>query len=335
MKICVVGAGAIGGLLAAKLNAAGEDVSIVARGAHLAAIRQNGLTLIDEDGERTAHVQATDAMAELGRQDLVILGLKAHQVADVVEQLPVLYGPDTMVLTAQNGIPWWYFFQHGGPFANRTLESVDPEGRIARALPIERVIASVVYPAAEIVAPGRIRHIEGNRFSLSELDNEQTPRILAVSDAFRRAGFKSPVVSDIRSEIWTKLWGNLSFNPISALTHADLEHVCQFPLTRALAAAMMGEAQAVGEKLGIRFRISIQKRIAAGEAVGRHKTSMLQDVEAGRALEADALIGSIVELGRLTQTPTPSIDAAYAMVKLLDEVLRTNRARLRLESAGA
>lgn len=332
MKICIVGAGAIGGLLAAKLDAAGESVSLVARGAHLAAIRQDGLTLIDETGERTSHLEATDRMADLGPQDLVILGLKAHQVADVVEQLPALYGPDTMVLTAQNGIPWWYFFKHGGPLADRTLTSVDPEGRVARAIPIKRVIASVVYPAAEIIAPGRIRHIEGNRFSLSELDNAQTPRIAAVSEAFRRAGFKAPVVSDIRSEIWIKLWGNLSFNPISALTHANLEQLCRYPLTRNLAAAMMEEARTIGEKLGIRFRISIEKRIAAGEAVGAHKTSMLQDVEAGRALETDALIGSIIELGRLTETPTPSIDAIYAMVKLLDDVLQTKRSRLMLEA---
>lgn len=332
MKICVVGAGAIGGLLAVKLADAGESVSLVARGAHLAAIRKNGLTLIDESGERTAHLQASDTMSELGPQDLVILGLKAHQVADVALQLPVLFGPDTAVLTAQNGIPWWYFFKHGGPFENRTLESVDPGGRIARGLPIERVIASVVYPAAEITAPGRIRHIEGNRFSLSELDHAQTPRIAAVSDAFRRAGFKAPVVSDIRAEIWTKLWGNLSFNPISALTHATLEDLCRHPLTRDLATAMMAEAQAIGEKLGIRFRISIERRIAAGEAVGPHKTSMLQDVEAGRALEADALIGSMIELGRLTQTPTPSIDAIYALIKLLGDVLSKSDGRLRLET---
>jgi 2-dehydropantoate 2-reductase len=330
MKICVVGAGAIGGLLAAKLHASGETVSLLARGAHLAAIRENGLHLVEEGGEIAADVRASDRIEDLGPQDLVILGVKAHQLSDLVDRLPALYGPETMVMTAQNGIPWWYFFKQGGPYEGRTLESVDPGGRIARALPVERVIASVVYPAAEIVAPGRIRHIEGNRFSLSEIDNVETPRIARLAEAFRRAGFKAPVVSDIRAEIWTKLWGNLSFNPISALTHATLEDLCRYPLTRALATEMMREAQIVGEKLGVRFRVSIERRLAGGEAVGAHKTSMLQDIESGRALEADALIGSIVELARLTETPTPHIDAIYATVKLLDDVLQRSGGRLRI-----
>jgi len=333
MKICVVGAGAIGGLLAAKLQQVGEQVSVIARGPHLEAIKANGLKLIEEDGsEVVARAAATDKIAEAGPQDLVVLGLKAHQVAAIVNDLKHLYTPDTMVLTAQNGIPWWYFFKHGGPYEGRQLDSVDPGGTVAANLPIERVLASVVYPAAEIIEPGVIKHIEGNRFSLSEIDNTETPRIKLVSETLKKAGFKAPVVSDVRAELWTKLWGNLSFNPVSALTHATLEDLCRYPLTRALVADMMREAQAVGEALGIRFRIPIEKRIAGGEAVGPHKTSMLQDIEAGRAVEADALIGSVIELGRIVNVPTPHLDTAYALVKLLSKTLSDQRGRLRVAS---
>jgi 2-dehydropantoate 2-reductase len=331
MKICVVGAGAIGGLLAAKLQHAGEDVSVIARGPHLAAIKANGLKLIEENGsEITARVNATDKIAEASTQDLVILGMKAHQVEAVVVDLKQLYGPDTMVLTAQNGIPWWYFFKHGGPFEGRQLQSVDPTGTIAANLPIERVIATIVYPAAEIIEPGVIKHIEGNRFSLAEIDNSETPRIKQVSETLKKAGFRSPVVSDIRAELWTKLWGNLSFNPISALTHATLEDLCRYHPTRDLVAEMMREAQTIGEALGIRFRIPIEKRIAGGEAVGPHKTSMLQDVEAGRAVEADALIGSVIELGRITNISTPHLDTVYALVKLLNKMLQDQHGKLRV-----
>ena len=330
MKICVVGAGAIGGLMAVKLQAAGEDVSIIARGPHLQAIQKSGLKLIEEETETVAPLRATSDIADLGPQDVVILGLKAHQVSAIVEELPRLYGPDTMVLTAQNGIPWWYFFKLGGRFEGQTLESVDPRGRIAAHLPVDRVIASVVYPAAEIISPGVIKHIEGYRFSLAEIDNSETPRLKLLSDTLKRAGFKAPIVSDIRAEIWTKLWGNMSFNPISALTHSTLEGLCRYPLTRALVADIMREAQTVGEALGIRFRIPLEKRIAGGEAVGAHKTSMLQDVEAGRMLEADALLGSVIELARLVETPTPHLDSVYALVKLLDHELQNAHARLKM-----
>jgi 2-dehydropantoate 2-reductase len=333
MKICVVGAGAIGGLLAAKLQQSGAQVSVIARGPHLAAIRADGLRLIEEDGSKVvARVAATDRIADAGPQDLVVLGMKAHQVAAVAADLKQLYGPETMVLTAQNGIPWWYFFKHGGPFEGRRLESVDPGGVVAANLPIERVLASVVYPAAEIAEPGLIKHIEGNRFSLAEIDNTETPRVKLVSETLKAAGFKAPVVTDIRSELWTKLWGNLSFNPVSALTHATLEDLCRYPLTRALVADMMREAQSVGEAVGIRFRISIEKRIAGGEAVGKHKTSMLQDIEAGRAVEADAIIGSVIELGQIVNVPTPHLDTAYALVKLLSKTLQDQNGRLRIAS---
>ncbi|HEY8578238.1 MAG TPA: 2-dehydropantoate 2-reductase [Beijerinckiaceae bacterium] len=318
MKICIIGAGAIGGLLAARLAAAGEAVTVVARGAHLAAIRADGLRLIDEGGETRARPAATDDLRSVRDQDLVVLGVKAHQVAPIARDAAAALAPDGLILTAQNGIPWWYFFKTDGAFAGRILDSVDPGGEIARALPIDRVIGSVVYPAAEVVAPGVIRLIEGNRFSLGELDGSRSERLLALSAVFGKAGFKAPAVTDLRAEIWTKLWGNLSFNPISALTGATLAGICRHAEGRALAAEMMREAQAVGERLGVRFRIPLEKRIAGAEAVGEHKTSMLQDVEAGRPTEIDALAGAIVELGRMVGAPTPSIAAAHACVKLLE-----------------
>jgi 2-dehydropantoate 2-reductase len=333
MKICVVGAGAIGGLLAIKLAQAGHDVTVIARGPNLEAIQKNGFQFIAEDGSTsTVQLKATHVIAEAGPQDLVILGMKAHQVAPIVKELEALYQDNTMVLTAQNGIPWWYFSKHGGAYEGRVLESVDPGGLISQHLPIERVVGTVVYPAAEIIAPGVLKHIEGNRFSLAEIDNSVTPRIELLSKTFKEAGFKSPVISDIRSELWTKLWGNLSLNPISALTHATLVDICQFPLTRELVQQMMTEAQLVGEKLGISFRVSLEKRIAGAEAVGAHKTSMLQDVEAGRAIEKDALIGSVIELGKIVEIPTPHINAVYACISLLAKSLSDQNAHLKLST---
>ncbi len=332
MRICVIGAGSIGGLLAAKLARAGEDVSVVARGAHLEAIRKDGLRLIEEDGgDFAVRVAATDKIKQIGPQDCVILGMKAHQVAAVAADVPALLDRSGTILTAQNGIPWWYFFKHGGEHEGRRLETVDPGGVIADHLPIDRIIGSVVYPAAEIVAPGVIKHIEGNRFSLAEIDNSSTPRVAALSESLKRAGFKAPVVTDIRAEIWMKLWGNLSLNPVSALTHATLEDICRYPPTRELVARMMGEAKAIGEALGIRFRLSIEKRIAGAEAIGGHKTSMLQDIEAGRAIEADALLGSALELGRVAGVPAPSLENVYALVKLAAKMLQEQKGRLRIE----
>lgn len=333
MRICIIGAGAIGGLLAAKLAQAGEDVAVVARGAHLAAIRASGLRLIEEGRETTVTLAATDRIAECGPRDLIILGVKAHQLGAIAGDLAGAMGPETMVLTAQNGIPWWYFFKHGGPLEGTRLESVDPGGAIARNLPIDRIIASVVYPAAEIAGPGVIRHVEGNRFSLGEIDGTKSERVARVSAVFTKAGFKAPVITDVRAEIWTKLWGNLSFNPISALTHATLADICSFAPTRALVADLMREAQAVGEALGVRFRISLERRIAAAEAIGAHKTSMLQDVEAGRAIEADALIGSVIELGRIAGVDTPRLVAVHALIKLLDASLARARGRLAIQPA--
>jgi 2-dehydropantoate 2-reductase len=333
MKICVVGAGAIGGLLAAKLARAGEEVSVVARGAQLRAIRAEGLTLIEPDASFTAQIAASERIADLGPQDLVVLGVKAHQLAAVVPELTTALSEKTLVLTAQNGIPWWYFFKQSGTHEGRRLVSVDPGGIIADALPIDRILASVVYPAAEIEAPGVIRHIEGDRFSLAEIDGTKSERVAQIAEAFTRAGFKAPVVTDVRAEIWLKLWGNLSFNPISALTHATLEDICRFAPTRALAAEMMREAQAVGEALGVRFRISLDKRIAGAEAVGAHKTSMLQDVESGRAIEIEALLGSVIELGEIAGVLTPHLRAVYALTKLLAQSLQRQNGKLAITPA--
>ena len=325
MKICVIGAGAIGGLLAAKLAEAGEEVGVVARGAQLKAIREHGLVLREEDRDIVARVAASDRIADLGEPDLIVLGMKAHQVVAVAPEVGSILGPRTLVLTAQNGIPWWYFFKHGGPREGVRLQSVDPGGVIADHLPIDRVIATVVYPAAEIERPGVIRHVEGNRFSLAEIDGAKSERLSTISEIFGGAGFKAPVVTDVRTEIWTKLLGNLSLNPISALTHATLQDICRYPKTRALAMEMMREALAVAESFGIRLRISLEKRIAGAEKVGHHKTSMLQDVEAARTLEIDALLGSVVELARRTNTPTPHIDTVYALTKLLAKTLDEKR----------
>jgi 2-dehydropantoate 2-reductase len=335
LKVCIVGAGAIGGLLAVKLAQAGASVSVVARGAHLETIRERGLTLIAEDqSQHNVRLEASSSLADLGEHDVVVLGMKAHQVAAVAPELHLLLGPDTRVVTTQNGVPWWYFQKLTGPHAGQQLESVDPGGVIARHIEIERVIACIAYPAAEIGAPGVIRHIEGNRFSLGELDGSRSARLRALSELLHGAGFRAPMSTDIRSEIWLKLWGNCSFNPISALTHASLADICEFPLTRELAANVMREAQAIGDKLGVRFLVSLEKRIAGAQAVGHHKTSMLQDVEAGRPLELDALVGSVIELGRITETPTPYLAALYACTSLLAKSLRDSHARLRLEPLG-
>ena len=332
MKIAVVGAGAIGGYLGAKLARAGEDVTFIARNRNLAAINANGFKLILEDGteELAPTARAVQRMADAGPQDVVLLTVKAHQVGDLLPELRDLFGPQTLVVTMINGIPWWYFHRLGGEFDGRQLDSVDPGGRIAAHIEPERLIGSVVYPAAELVEPGVVRLIEGNRFTIGELNGERTQRIDALSAALIRAGFKAPVSKDIRSELWIKLWGNLSFNPISALTHATLEDICRFPPSRALAAAMMAEAQAVAEKLGVQFKISLDKRIAGAEAVGAHKTSMLQDVEAGRPIEIEALVGAVVELGSITGVPTPSIDAIYAATRLLAHTLAAQHGRLRI-----
>jgi 2-dehydropantoate 2-reductase len=336
MKIAVVGAGAIGGYLGARLSIAGEEVSFIARRRNLEAINRDGFRLVLEDGTQShaPGVRAFERMAEAGPQDVVLITLKAHQLREVVAELPALFGPQTMVVSMLNGIPWWYFHKLAGPHEGRAVASVDPDGSIGAAIAPERIIGSVVYPAAELVAPGIVKVIEGNRFTLGELDGERTPRIEALSAALMRAGFKAPVSRDIRSELWIKLWGNLSFNPISALTHATLEDICLDPGTRELAASMMREAQAVAEALGVRFKITLEQRIAGAQGVGAHKTSMLQDVEHGRALELAALVGAVVELGSVVQVPTPIIAAVHAAVRLLEKTLVTQHGRLVVQPVG-
>jgi 2-dehydropantoate 2-reductase len=331
MKYCVVGAGSIGGFVGAKLALAGEDMTLVARGANLQAIRAHGMRVIMADG--TEHIardiRTVATPAEAGPQDVVILCMKAHQVAPVAKNIAALCHENTLIIPMQNGIPWWYFQRHGGEFEGRVVSSVDPEGTIAAAIDPRRIVGCVVYPACELAAPGVVRHIEGDRFPLGELDGASSERANVVSASFARADLKAPILDNIRAEIWLKLWGNLTFNPISALTHSTLVDICQFPLTRELATDMMGEAQAVASRLGITFRVSLEKRIAGAERVGKHKTSMLQDVEGGRDPEIDALVGSVIEVGRIVGEPTPHIEAVYALVKLLARTMREEKIYVR------
>jgi 2-dehydropantoate 2-reductase len=323
VKIAIIGAGAIGGYVGARLAAAGEDITFIARGANLEALRDRGIRLLAADGheEAAAQVKATDSYTAAGPQDLVILAMKAHQVEAVAREVPKLFGSDTVVVPMQNGIPYWYFHEYPGELAGTRVQSVDPEGLIGEHIPCQRVIGCVVYPAAELVSPGVVKHIEGNRFPVGEPNGSASERVSGVSQCFIRGGLQSPVLSDIRAEIWLKLWGNLTFNPISALSRATLAGICKYPPSRALAAAMMTEAQSVANKLGITFRVPIEKRITGAERVGEHKTSMLQDVESGRPLEIDALLGSVVELARLTGTATPHMDTVLALTKLLSKSL--------------
>jgi 2-dehydropantoate 2-reductase len=325
MKITVIGAGAIGGYIGVKLALSGEQVTFIVRGANLEAIRTHGMKLIMHDGTELSarEVGATSDYGSVGPQDLVILAMKAHQVASVAKDVPKLFGPDTVVVPMQNGLPYWYFHGHGGALQGRRIESVDPDGSIGQNIPAQRVVGCVVYPASELIAPGVVRHIEGDRFPVGEPDGSTSSRVLRISEAFIKAGFKAPVLDNIRAEIWLKLWGNMTFNPISALSRATLAGICQYPLTRTLAAQMMTEAQTIANKLDITFRVPLEKRIAGAEKVGHHKTSMLQDVEARRALETDALLGAVVELGRLTDTPTPHLDTVYALTKLLGTTLHS------------
>jgi len=320
VRICIVGAGAIGGLVGARLAAAGETVTVLARGANLEAIRARGLAVIEPDGtELRAPVAAASSHTnELGPQDVIVLALKAHQLAGVADQLPALYDAGSVVVPMQNGIPWWFFQRFPGPYEGLRLQTLDPDGVIERAVPAERIVASIAYPAAERTEPGVIRLIEGDKFPLGELDGERTDRVTAIAAAFSAAGFKSRVLTDVRSHLWIKAWGNLAFNPISALTRATLAEICADPATRSLAATVMQEAADIADKLGLRLRLSIEQRIQGAAEVGDHKTSMLQDVEAGRELEVDPLIGSFVELGRITDTPVPATEMLHALISQLN-----------------
>ncbi|NUS20673.1 MAG: 2-dehydropantoate 2-reductase [Mesorhizobium sp.] len=318
MRVTVFGAGAIGGYLAAKLAIAGSvDLSIVARGAHLEAVKADGLRLIENGKETVARVRAVARAEELGAQDYVVLALKAHSLEPALGEIAPLLGEGTAVVTMQNGVPWWYFHKAGGALEGSRLNAVDPGGAIWQRIGPERVIGSVVYPAVEVDAPGLIRHVEGTRFSLGEPSGEKSERATALAREMVKAGLQAPVREDIRSEIWVKLWGNLSFNPISALTGATLAAIVADEGTRAVARAMMLEAQAIGESLGVRFLIPVDRRIKGAGDVGEHKTSMLQDLERGRPMEIDALVTAVQELGRLTGQPTPTIDSVLALVRRL------------------
>ncbi|GAB4168892.1 MAG: 2-dehydropantoate 2-reductase [Thalassobaculales bacterium] len=316
MRIAIYGAGAIGGLLGAEMSLAGVDVTLIARGPHLQAMRANGLTLITEAGERKlARPRVTDSPAEAGPQDAVIVTLKAHSLPGVVDAMAPLLGPDTALVTAMNGIPYWYFHRHGGPFDGRRLETVDPGGVLWQRLGPERAIGCVVYPAAEVEAPGVVRHQYGNRFMLGEPDGSKSARALALSQAMSAGGFKAPVRPRIRDDIWVKLWGNLSFNPVSALTEGTLARIAADPATRAVVRAMMVEGEAVGRALGIRFPVDVDTRIGWAADVGEHRTSMLQDLTLGRPMEIDALVSVVAEMGDLVGIDTPAIDTVLALVR--------------------
>lgn len=316
MKICIYGAGAIGAYLGARLIEAGCEVTLIARGPHLQAMRENGLTLQTGDEQQTLQVNCTDNPAEVGPQDYVVVTLKAHSVAPIVEQILPLLGPDTPVVTAQNGVLWWYFHGLPGPWENHQLDTADTDGLIWKTLGPERAIGCVVYPSCEIVEPGVVRHLDGDRFMLGEPDGSKSERVVALADAFSSAGLKAPVRKKIRDDIWFKLLGNATFNPVSVLTGATLEQMCRDPGVRAIIRGMMHEAQQVADRLGVKFVMDIEKRINGAENVGAHKTSMLQDFDQGRPLEIDALVASVSELGRLVDVPTPTLDAVLSMVLL-------------------
>jgi 2-dehydropantoate 2-reductase len=314
VKICIYGAGAIGGMLGAQLALAGEEVTLIGRGPHLAAIQAGGLKLRTDSKELLARPKATSDPREAGPQDCVIVTLKAHSVAAIATAMQPLLGPETAVVTAMNGVPWWYFYKLAGPHEGYRIRSVDPDGTLWRLIPGERCLGCVVYPAAEVVAPGVVEHYYGNRFMLGEPDGSKSARATRLSDALTRAGFKAPVRPRIRDDIWVKLWGNLSFNPVSALTTGTLAGIANDPGTRAVVRRMMVEAEAIGTALGVKFGVDIDTRIGWAADIGEHRTSMLQDLELGRPMEIDALVSAVAEMGDLVGVDTPFIDAVLALV---------------------
>ena len=316
MKICIFGAGAIGGLMAAKLAAKGEaEVTVIARGPHLAAMQANGLKLISEGQESITHPRCVASAEEAGPQDYVVVTLKAHSLPGAAKQMQPLLGPETAIVSAVNGIPWWYFYKLPGAFEDRRVASVDPDGSLWELLHPRRAIGCIVYPAAEVPEPGVVEHTYGDRFTLGEPDGSRSDRANALSQVLVSAGFKAPVRPRIRDEMWIKLWGNMAFNPLSALTGATLDVITGEAELRAVCRQMMLEGQAVAEKLGVRFAIDVDKRIAGGAEVGAHKTSMLQDLERGRPMEVDALLGSVVELAGMLDLPAPTCRTVLALLR--------------------
>jgi len=319
MKFAIVGAGAIGAFVGAMLAKSGEDVTLIARGPHLRAMQQHGVRVRGEIGEFEAHPAATDDPATVGEVDVVLLTLKAHSLPAMAPRLAPLIGPQTSVVSAQNGIPWWYFYRHGGPLEGTQLESVDPGGVITQHIDSARVIGCIIYPSTSIIEPGVIEHTEGNRFTIGEPDGSKSERCRALADVFIKAGLRCPIRTNIRHDMWVKLMGNVAYNPISALTRSTLIEIVQCPETRELAAAIMRESESVAQKLGIEISVSVEQRLAGAEKVGHHKTSMLQDIEAGKPTELEAIVGAVVELGEKLGLSLPNTKAVYACVKLLEK----------------
>ena len=319
MRIVIAGAGAIGGYIGARLARAGADVVLFARGQHLRAMQERGLRVTSPDGDFEVRPTVTGNLAAIGTADVVFLGVKAHSLTDLAPQLRILFGADTIVVSTQNGIPWWYFHGVGGELDGVRLERVDPGGAIASAIEPRRIVGSLAYFATDIVEPGVIRHTEGNRISFGELDGSKSERTRAIAEALIGAGFRCPITTRIRQEIWVKLLGNVAFNPISALTGGTLEELARHPEVSKVIRSVMMETEAVAAKLGIELPISIDQRMAGAEKVGAHKTSMLQDYEAGRPMELEAVVGAVIELGERLGVAMPSTRAVYACAKLLDE----------------
>jgi len=320
MKFLIAGAGAIGGYLGARLARAGYDVTLFARGPHLQAMQDRGLRVISADGDFEAHPRIIGNLEEAGPMDVIFLGVKAHGLTQLAPEVQPLIGENTTVVSTQNGIPWWYFQTSAGEFTGLRLERVDPGGVIAAAIPAARVVASIAYFATEISEPGVIRHTEGNRLSLGEPDGTRSERCKAIAEALIKAGMRCPVTQKIRTEIWVKILGNVAFNPISALTRATLARMAGDPEVNMVVRNIMTEVEAVASKLGIAMPISIGQRIAGAEKVGEHKTSMLQDLEAGRPMELEAVVGAVVELGDRFGIPMPHTRTVYACTRLLGAI---------------
>jgi 2-dehydropantoate 2-reductase len=333
VRIAIVGTGAVGGLIGARIAAAGDTVTLIDVGEQQEVLRTRGLTLETSTGER---IEAREAvvrdLADADPQDLVVLAVKAYDLPAIAKPLSALYHDHTMVLPVQNGLPWWYFQRLEGPFANRRIESLDPDGSLGQHVPPERILGAVVYPAAEVVGPGVVRHVEGNRIVVGELDDRPRERTQEVIDLLKRGGFKSFFLEDLRGEIWLKLLGSAVFNPLSALTHATMVDICRFEPSHSLSVDLMEEAQSVANAFGVSIRLPIEKRMAGAERVGRHKTSTLQDVERGKRLEVDALVGAVVEIARWVDVPTPKLEAIAAATALLDRTLREEGLAVRGQS---
>jgi len=323
VRFAVIGAGAVGAYLGAKLALSGEEVVLFARGPHLQAMQAHGVRVRSGEGNFEAHPTATDDLESAGPVDFLFLTVKAHSLPAVVPRLAALLGPDTAVVSAQNGIPWWYFQRHGGPWEGTHLETVDPDKVIASAIHPERIIGCVVYPSTALVEPGVIEHIEGDRFGIGELDGSTTDRCRDLSRALTRSGLRGPIRSRIRHDIWVKLLGNVAFNPISALTRATLYEMATHAEVRELVREVMAEADAVARSLGVEIPVSIERRMAGAQKVGHHKTSMLQDLEAGRPIELESIVGAVVELGDKVGVPMPQTRAVYACAKLLADSTRS------------